>query len=98
MICRHCSQWNADGEQRCCFCGNRLDAEEDTTRSGTPGYLRPPTGTLDVVKPLPGLLDDLPPERGLEPLLAGKEVKLPAWSVAAGVVVLAVIVGLLWRC
>lgn len=37
MICRFCSQWNPEGEARCCFCQNALEAEVDATVSGRPG-------------------------------------------------------------
>ena len=33
MICRFCSQWNPDGELRCCFCNNKHADEADATLS-----------------------------------------------------------------
>jgi hypothetical protein len=40
LICKFCSQWNPEGEPRCCFCDNALDAEEDATLSGRPSYTK----------------------------------------------------------
>lgn len=34
MTCRFCQQWNPEEAIRCSFCGNLVQATEDTTRSG----------------------------------------------------------------
>jgi hypothetical protein len=65
LICRFCSQWNPEGTNRCCFCGNPLDATEDRTLSGAPDYLRNTGQQLQVPKAMRSRFDT-PPEGGFD--------------------------------
>ena len=100
MICRHCSQWNPDGQPRCCFCNNLLAGEKDETLSGAPGYLR--SAELEPVK-LPDRSPALLEEDRTGGLLGavarrtGLRTTDELVGIVAVVVVLAVILGL-WRC
>lgn len=79
MFCPFCQQWNPRGDQRCTFCDNRLDDDQDTTVDGRPSYERHAGVTLPEAGPdryappelpvdLTALLDRLPVKVTLQQL------------------------------
>ncbi len=84
MICRFCSQWNADDERRCCFCNNKLADEVDATLDGRPEYSK----NVRVTAPVTAL--PKPGEHGEEDLIGqlkdmGKEQLVGVGLIALGV-------------
>jgi hypothetical protein len=91
LICRFCSQWNPDGQLRCCFCSNRLDGPEDDTVDGRPDYAK----NVRVTAPRPvqgGMLDDRVDAADLFSQLKGlgKEQLAGFALIVVGVIVLAI--------
>lgn len=94
MECKFCSQWNPQGATRCCFCDNQPGAEADASASGRPPYET--RSRAAVIKALPSSYD-LPKPTTRPPVQF--EISLtPNQAIAAGVVALLLILGVLSRC
>jgi len=94
LICRFCTQWNPDGELRCCFCSNKLADEVDATLDGRPEYSRNVRVTAPVTSvPRPG-------ERGEEDLIGQIMDMDKEQLIGLGLIVLGVVGVLIWlvRC
>ncbi len=92
--CPFCGQWNPDGARRCCFCTNRLDADEDGTVSGRPAYEREPVAML------PGIPSGSRPAAGPRRVKAGGfsiQLTMDQW-IGVGIALLILIVVLSSRC
>jgi hypothetical protein len=102
LICRFCSQWNPEGELRCCFCNNRLDGTEDATLAGAPAYtqrIQVPLASPDrsatgpsLVKMGRGVLEQVREAGGLSHWVRGLDSEQRTCLVAGIVVLLGIVV------
>jgi hypothetical protein len=98
LICCHCSQWNPDGEERCCFCDNLVAGGEDCTASGQPAYLRNVQTTGQLPPVVRSEFDRPIPENLRQALWEAVRRDLPKAAAVLAVVLLVVLAGLCSRC
>lgn len=97
MICRHCSQWNPDGQERCCFCDNRVDGGEDRTASGQPAYLKNVQTTGQLPQVMRSEFDRPIPENLRQALWELVRRELPKLGAIVAVVLVLLLLGLCGR-
>jgi hypothetical protein len=98
LICRHCSQWNPDGDERCCFCDNLVAGGEDSTASGQPAYLRNVQTTGQLPPVVRSEFDRPIPENLWQSLWELVRRDLAKAAAVLAVVLLVVLAGLCSRC